>query len=119
MRVITILFFLLFFTIQLTSCTKAIAGVGIPAHQEFILGEYTNRSYKAILKNQGPTDVTVSVRDKSTGEQTQGFDLAGSATVHISANEEVHLINNSDEEAQVKVTLNAKVQGMSYKALEK
>ncbi len=119
MRVITILFCFLFFATQLTSCAKAVAGVGIPAQQEFILGEYSNRSYKAVLKNQGTTDVTVSVRDKSTGEQTQGFGLAGSATVHISANEEVHLINNSDREAQVKVKLNANVQGMGYKALQK
>lgn len=118
MRVITILFSFLSFMSVLNSCAKAVAGVGIPPRQEFILGEYNNGSYRATLNNQGRTDVTVSVRDKNTGEQTQGFGLAGKVIVYISANEEVHLINDTDRKAQVQVKLNKNVQGMNYKSIK-
>ncbi|MEM9931246.1 MAG: hypothetical protein AAF840_15625 [Bacteroidota bacterium] len=114
------LFFLLLLLIGLSGCGRTVAGIGIPANQEFILGEGRHGSYKATLKNKSTTDVMVSVRDKDTKEQTQGFGLSGTATVRIGANEVVHLINESDQAIEVKATLSrSKVEGMRYQTIKK
>lgn len=104
----------------LSSCSRSTAGVYIEPNQEFILGEDTKQAFKATLKNDSTFDIKVSVRDTETGEQTQGFGLAGNGKVdvYISRNEEVHLINEADAEGKVTVHLNKTVQGMRYEGIE-
>ncbi len=106
---------LLLIAVALSACGRTVAGIGISANQEFVLGEGRHPAYQARLNNKDTVAVQVSVRNKKTKVQTQGFDLAGTATVYVAADEEVHLINNSDQEVQVKATLNRKnIQGMRY-----
>lgn len=95
------------------------ANVTIPANQEFVLGEFQNSSYKAKLKNASNALIEISVVDKETNEQTQGFGLdgKGEATVSISKNEKVLLKNPNDEEVLVRVTLNKNVEGMRYQEM--
>lgn len=105
--------------ICLTSCASNVAGVSIPARQEFVLGEFADKNYRADLNNRGKQQIRIAVLDKDTKEQTQGFGLAagGKATVYISRDEEVHLVNESDREGKVRVTLNKDVEGMRYQDL--
>ncbi|MEL6667409.1 MAG: hypothetical protein AAFP08_00470 [Bacteroidota bacterium] len=100
----------------LANCSRSTAGVFIPANQEFILGEDSDYAYRARLKNESTFNIRVSVRDKVTGEQTQGFGLAGNGQtdVYISKDEEVHLINETETEGKVTVTLSRNVEGMRY-----
>ncbi|MEM8586148.1 MAG: hypothetical protein AAGF87_17880 [Bacteroidota bacterium] len=106
--------------ISLANCSRSVAGVFIPANQEFILGEDSDYAYRANLKNESTFDIRVSVRDKETGEQTQGFGLAGNGKtdVYISRNEEVHLINETDREGKVTVSLSRNVEGMRYEEVK-
>jgi hypothetical protein len=95
------------------------ANVYIPAHQEFVLGEYENRNYTAKISNKGKQIIKVKVVSKETGEQTQGFGLdpKSSAKVNISKSEQVVLVNNSDTEAHVHVKLSKGVEGMRYQEI--
>lgn len=95
------------------------ANVTIPAQQEFVLGEYQKSSFKAKLNNTSNKMMEVSVVDKETNEQTQGFGLDGkaSATVNISENEKVVLKNPNDEDITVKVKMSKTVKGMSYQEI--
>lgn len=113
MRFIFIISILL---LAFASCASNVAGVSIPARQEFILGELTDKHYRAQINNRGKQQIRVRVLDKKTQEQTQGFGLPGGnrATVNISRNEEIHLVNDSDTEGKARVTLNKGVEGMRY-----
>ena len=95
------------------------ANVTIPAGQEFVLGEYQESSYKAKLNNASNKSMQVSVVDKETNEQTQGFGLdgKGEATVYVSANEIVLLKNPNDKKILVKVKLSKTVEGMRYREI--
>jgi hypothetical protein len=114
------LFHISFAFICFTSCASNIAGVSIPARQEFVLGELANKNYRAELNNRGKQQIRIAVLDKDSKEQTQGFGLAagGKATVYISRPEEVHLMNESDTEGKVRVKLNKGVEGMRYQDIK-
>ena len=95
------------------------ANVTIPAQQEFVLGEYQQSSYKAKLNNTSGKAMKVSVVDKETNKQTQGFGLEGKgeATVYVNKNEIVLLKNPNDKEITVKVKLSKTVSGMRYQEI--
>lgn len=99
-----------------TGCATNYANVDIPARQEFVLGEYADKGYKAELRNQGPGMVRIQGISKTTGENTQGFglDAKGKATISVNKNETVLLKNENDEEILVKVKLSKNVEGMRY-----
>ena len=103
----------------LSSCSS-LANVGIPAGEEFMLGEYQDSGFKVELRNLSNETVKVKAVDKNTGEQTQGFGLSpkGKATVYISKNEKVLLQNRSDVEVVVRAKMNKTVEGMSYRKLD-
>ena len=107
--------------ISFTNQTKfsSNANVTIPANQEFVLGEYQNSSYKAKLNNTSDKLMEISVVNKESNEQTQGFGLdgKGQATVYIGKDEKVLLKNPNDEEITVKVKLSKNGEGMRYQEM--
>ena len=106
---------LLLLAIGLNSC-GSYSNVIIPAQQEFILGEYQNSGFKAELKNMGSKTIDVKGIDKTSGEKTFGFGLAGKGKTNLSAsrNEKVILANPHNRKQTVKVKLNRSVEGMRY-----
>jgi hypothetical protein len=102
----------------LASCTSN-ATVFVPVGEQFVLGEYKKGSYSARITNLSKEEVKVSVVDKKTNEQTQGFGLpkGNNAKVYISGSEKVLLKNFSDSILKIKVKLSETVQGMSYQPL--
>lgn len=103
----------------LGSCGSNIAGVTIPARQEFVLGEAEAQGFRAELRNRSMQQIEVQAVDKESGVQTQGFGLApgGVATVNISRSEKVLLKNPSGEDVLLRVKLNKAVQGMGYQPI--
>lgn len=94
--------------------------VSIPAGQEFVLGEPSQKNYQAKLNNLSDAQVRVKVVDKKTQAQTQVLRLAANeeANVYISGDETVYLINPNDEDAKVKVFLSKGVEGMRYQEIK-
>lgn len=83
--------------------------MSIPAQNEFVLGEISEKNFIVKLTNLTDTDIQVQAIDTRTGESTQGFGLApkGKATVNNATNEEV----------RVRAVMNKGVQGMRYQAV--
>ena len=113
-------FFSISLAIGLSSCGTNYATVGIPAQQEFVLGEQNDRNYRVELKNLSEETVKVKAIDKESGEQTQGFGLAakGKTTLYVDKTEKVILGNPTDEEVKVKAKLSKGVEGMRYQPLK-
>lgn len=107
---------LLLIAVLSTACSTNNAVVGIPAQQEFVLGERADYNFRVQLKNLSDETVQIKAVSTETGKQTQGFDLAakGEAKVFIGKNEKVLLINQNDTEVKVKAKLNKGVEGMRY-----
>ena len=120
-RCAIVLFGMCFLLLSFTQSTlfPSSANVTIPAQQEFVLGEYQNTSYKAKLNNTSNKMMEVSVVDKETGKQTQGFGLDGKGrvSVYIRKNEKVLLKNPNDKEILVRVKMSKTVEGMRYQEL--
>jgi len=120
-RCAIVLFGMCFLLLSFTQGTlfPSSANVTIPAQQEFVLGEYQNTSYKAKLNNTSNKMMEVSVVDKETGKQTQGFGLDGKGrvSVYIRKNEKVLLKNPNDKEILVRVKMSKTVEGMRYQEL--
>ena len=78
-----------------------------------IIGEATAADYSVAIMNRGGKNVYVSVRDKATGRQTKGFGLGRSATVRVklSPTENLHLVNEGDKAATVKLEFSEVVLG--------
>lgn len=83
----------------------------IPAGQQLVVGEGSSTSYTATISNRGNKDIKVSIRDKKTGVQTQGFGLRGSDKVNIRRHENIYLVNNSPKDLKVKVTMSEPISG--------
>ena len=89
---------------------KATATLG--RDQQFVVGEGTSASYAADLNNLGAA-IEVSVRDRRTGEQTQGFGLgrAGKATVNVRPHEVLYLVHEGRGTTRVSVDFDREVSG--------
>lgn len=92
------------------------AGVTIPAGQTFILGEYMKEAYNAKLTNNGPQTVRVTLVEKADGTISQTLELASGTSdrVKVEPAYEVHLTNDSDQPAEVRVKMSKRVSGMRY-----
>ncbi len=85
----------------------------IPARQQLIVGEGSSDDYSVELSNLGGRNVEVSVLDKETGRQTQGFGLGrfGTVTVTVRPNENLHVENYDDSGCRVRLELSKPVVG--------
>ena len=78
--------------------------------EALVLGEGTQDSYSVDFTSLSGS-INVSVRDRKTGEQTQGFGLGRKATVYIRPNEVIYLLNAGSGRARVKAKFSAAVRG--------
>ena len=90
--------------------TRAVATVA--AGQRFVLGEGTSADYAATIRNRGAA-IDVRVRDRRTGEQTQGFGLAkrGRETVYVRPHEVLTLEHAGEGPTEIAVTFDRAVSG--------
>ncbi len=81
-----------------------------------MLGEGEKSSFRAELKNLSSTTLNVRTIDKITGEQTQGFGLAGRGQTQLWAGkrETVLLSNPTTRAVKVRAKLSKSVEGMRY-----
>lgn len=106
--------------IVLSGCASY-STIGIPAGEEFVLGEQENSSFRAELKNLSTETINVRAVDKTTGEQTQGFGLAGKGQTKlgVSRKETVILSNPTTKAVKVRAKLSRSVEGMRYQQMPK
>lgn len=113
-------FILFIFTVLLLSSVAAAqnssAGVNIPAHQTFVLGEYEKEPYTAKLENKGQVEVLLSILNKDDKSLITSIKLAPkqSEKVEISPDQLVTMENSSDRKAKVFVKMTETVEGMRY-----
>ena len=102
------------------TAADAVPGAGAPRRtvattikrgRALVLGEGTVGEYAAVLMREGGR-VEVSVRDRKTGAQTQGFGLGDRATVYIAPHEVIYLVNAGLGRASVRVEFSEPVGGM-------
>jgi hypothetical protein len=110
--------FAILLTIALSSCSSY-SNISIPAGEEFVLGERENSSFRAELKNLSSATINVSAIDRTTGEQTQGFGLAGKGQTRLGAGrrETVLLSNPTTKDVKVRARLSKSVEGMRYQQM--
>ncbi|WP_020569526.1 hypothetical protein [Neolewinella persica] len=112
-----IISFLLLPFFALTACAQGTSGVNIPAGQTFVLGEYRTDGYRATLRNEGSQAVTAMIVDQQSGKAVSTVDLpvGDRKSLTIADGQEVHLKNEGDQKALVKVKSPVKgSQGMRY-----
>ena len=99
-----------------TSCSRSTAGLTIPARQTFVLGEYEYNGYRADLDNRGKQDVTAQLIQKSTGDvvETVAVPAGSRKSLWVAPSQQVHLINATREDAELRVVMSDNVQGMRY-----
>ena len=110
-------FFLLLLPLALvTSCSRSTAALTIPARQTFVLGEYEYNGYRADLDNRGKQNVTAQLIEKTTGEVMESIAVpAGSRkSLTVPKSQQVHLVNATGEDAELRVIMSENVQGMRY-----
>ena len=107
--------------VGLVGCSSNQSIVSIPAQNEFVLGEISQKNFTVKLTNLTEKDIQVQTVDTRTGEPTQRFGLApkGKATVSVSRHEKVLLKNATNDEVRVRAVLNKGVEGMRYQAVGK
>ena len=88
---------------------KASLWTTIPVGQQLVVGEGTSAVYNAKINARG--DIKVSVRDKETGAQTQGFGMRGTQRITVRKHEDVYLVNTSSEAVTVRMSLSEPVSG--------
>ena len=90
--------------------TRAVAS--LTPGQRFVLGEGTSADYAATIRNRGAA-IDVRVRDRRTGEQTQGFGLAkrGRETVYVRPHEVLTLEHAGEGPTEIAVTFDRAVSG--------
>jgi hypothetical protein len=110
--------FAILLTIALSSCSSY-STISIPAGEEFVLGERENSSFRAELKNLSSATINVRAINKITGEQTQGFGLAGKGQTKLRAGrrETVLLSNPTTKDVKVRARLSKSVEGMRYQQM--
>lgn len=110
------LFFAFAVILALISCSTFKSGLTIPANQTFLLGEFNDKNYSAVLFNKSNLTVNIKAVDKKIGEVTQSFELAprGKTKIFISKEETVYFQNENGVDVKVDVTLSKGVEGMRY-----
>lgn len=100
----------------LISCSTFKSGLTIPANQSFLLSEYNDKNYSAVLINRSVLTVNLITVDKDTREVIQRFGLIpkGKAKVYISKNETVYFENKNTTDVSVDVILSKGIEGMRY-----
>lgn len=88
--------------------------VTIPVGQQLVIGEGTSASYTAELRVT--RQVKISIRDKETGAQTQGFGLRGKERVHVRRHENIYVVNESGAPVKVTVEMTKSVAGERLEA---
>jgi len=88
----------------------------IPAGQQLVVGEGSSTNYTATIKSSGGHEIMVSIRDKQTGVQTQGFGLKGKDEVHIRRHENIYLTNKYGKDLKVKITTSKPISGERLEA---
>ena len=113
-------FLILLFAIIFYSCSS-IATVTVPPNEQFLLGEYSDKSFSAKVTNLSRREVKVSIIDTKNREQTQGFGLPGGnhAKINVSSSEAVTFINQSNKDVKVRAKLDKNVEGMRYEKVDK
>lgn len=104
----------------LSACGTNYSTVGIPAQQEFVLGEQCPGKFKVELRNLSNETVDVKAINKENGSFSQGFGLAGKGktVVYVDKGDKVILGNASEKDVKVKAKLNRSVEGMRYQSLD-
>lgn len=90
--------------------------VTIPPGQQLVVGEGSSTNYTATITSRGSHEVMVSIRDKQTGIQTQGFGLKGKDEVSIRRHENIYLVNKYNKDLKVKVTMSKPISGERLEA---
>ncbi|MEM0999426.1 MAG: hypothetical protein AAGN35_20380 [Bacteroidota bacterium] len=110
----------LFLSTALTGCINSYANIGIPARQEFVLGEDNPFPYRVKLRNMSNKTVAVRAVHKKSGAITQSFGLAGrgETTLQVDGNEKVCLANAANREVVVRAELSRSVRGMRYQEID-
>ncbi len=91
----------------------------LPAGQELIIGEGSSLNYAAVVQLGPGEGIQVSVRDKRSGRQRQGFGLGapGKETVTVGPEEDLHVLNTGERTVRVTVALSAPVSGQRTVAI--
>lgn len=92
----------------------------IPANEEFVVGDFHESPYRALVDNKSKTTITVLVVDKNTNKQTQSFTLhpEDEATVYAAKFEKMIFQNPSGGEITINIGFNKDIQGMRYQELK-
>lgn len=112
----------LFLFLFVASCCTGCKSIStIPPQHELVLGEASDRNYRASVRNFGPAEIKVAARDKASNKQTQGFGLGrfGKAKVYLSEQEKITFRNSSDKPVKVKTRLKEKVEGKKIQPIDK
>ena len=106
----------LMMTMPIMSSCAVKSTVSIPPQEEFVLGEYQNTRFSAIVTNLSKREVKIVIINTRSGKQTQGFGLPAKSNVQINISKEETLLfkNASKEQVKVKVRLGRDVKGMRY-----
>lgn len=88
----------------------------IPSNQEFVIGDFQDVHYNAIIDNKSETSVEVIVIDEKTNLTTRRFILETNHEAFISAAkyERVIIQNSSDKEIKLGLGFNKEIEGMRY-----
>ena len=106
--------FIVIFT--LSSCGSMSSNVYIPGNETFVLGDISNKSYKADLTNTSFRTVTLKIVETKTQQVRQEVELGSkeSITLQIQGDETVYIINNQSGRVRIKASLSKGIEGMRY-----
>lgn len=104
----------------LTSCIPIYSNIGIPAREEFVLGEGSDGNFNVELRNKSSKTVQIRTVNQKSGEVTQTVGLEGRdvATLKVGRNETVYLSNAARRSVTVQARISKTVQGMRYQKLD-
>lgn len=88
----------------------------IPADHEFVIGEFQDTHYRAIIENKSETSVEVIVIDEKTDLVTRRFILETKHEAFVSAAkyEKMVIQNPSGKEINLEIGFNKEIEGMRY-----
>ena len=92
------------------------SNVYIPGNETFVLGDISNKSYKADLTNTSFRTVTLKIVETKTQQVRQEVELGSkeSITLQIQGDETVYIINNQSGRVRIKASLSKGIEGMRY-----
>ena len=98
------------------SCGSTGSNVYIPAKQTFVLGDISDKNYKADLENASSKAVTLKIVETSTQELRQEIVLEprGTVSLDVQSEETVYMVNAEPRKVRIIVRLSKGVEGMRY-----